>query len=160
MAVYEGKQGIASLREKIKLKSKMLVGESAEKITTHMVDESPLGVEVYPSRMGEVYNEVGDFKNSWNIGLGSPDKSVRSADAAGTAAVVDAIIKGKAYNFEETVFVTNNTDHAEKVEEGWESIGLRALRGWGDKEGYHVVENNVSSAVAILEAVAQKVSKL
>lgn len=77
MAVYEGKQGIASLREKIKLKSKMLVGESAEKITTHMVDESPLGVEVYPSRMGEVYNEVGDFKNSWNIGLGSPDKSVR-----------------------------------------------------------------------------------
>ena len=43
MAVYTGSQGIASLREKIKLKSKMLVGESLEKIATNLVDESPLG---------------------------------------------------------------------------------------------------------------------
>lgn len=160
MAVYEGKQGIASLREKIKLKSKMLVGESVEKITITLVDDSPLGAPYYQSKQGLVVNDVGDFKNSWSVGLGSIDSTVRPADTEGTAAVVDAIIKGKAYNFEETVFVTNNTDHAEKVEEGWESIGLRALRGWGDKEGYHVVENNTATAVAILEAVAQKVSKL
>ena len=157
MAVYEGKQGIASLREKIKLKSKMLVGESAEKITTHMVDESPLGVEVYPSRMGEVYNEVGDFKNSWVVGLGTPDLSTRAADTAGTAAVADAIVKGKRYNLEETNYVTNNKDHAKMVEDGWAD---NPEYGWKAKQGYHVVGNNVGSTVAILEAVAQKVSKL
>ena len=46
MAVYEGKQGIASLREKIKLKSKMLVGESLEKIAVTLVDESVEVVDV------------------------------------------------------------------------------------------------------------------
>ena len=49
MAVYSGSAGIAQLREKIKQKSKMLVGESAEKIAIYMIDESPLGVEVYPT---------------------------------------------------------------------------------------------------------------
>lgn len=160
MAVYSGSAGITQLREKIKQKSKTLVGESAEKVAIYMIDESPLGVEVYPSRMGEVYNDVGDFKNSWQVGLGSPDKSIRDADSAGTEAVADAIVKGKAYNFEDKVYVTNNVEHADKVEEGWESIGLRALRGWGDKDGYHVVRDGTTTAEAILVAVAEKVSKL
>ena len=157
MAVYEGKQGIASLREKIKLKSKMLVGESLEKIAVMLVDESPLGAEYYASKKGAIQNDVGDFKNSWTVGLGTPDLSTRAADSAGTAAVADAIVKGKLYNLEDITYVTNNVDHAEKVEDGWAD---NPEYGWKAKGGYHVVENNTGSAVAILEAVAQKVSKL
>ena len=63
MAVYEGSAGIKALRDKINLKSKMLVGESLEKIATHMVDESPLGAEFYRSKQGLIDNDVGDFKN-------------------------------------------------------------------------------------------------
>ena len=113
MAVYEGKQGIASLREKIKLKSKMLVGESLEKIAVTLVDESPLGAEYYASKQGAIQNDVGDFKNSWVVGLGTPDLSTRAADTAGTAAVADAIIQGKRYNFQEVNYITNSKDYAE-----------------------------------------------
>ena len=163
MAVYEGKQGIASLREKIKLKSKMLVGESLEKITTHMVDESPLGAKFYKTGAGAlvvsglVQNDQGDFKNSWNVGLGTPDPSTRVADTAGTAAVAEAIVKGKRYNLEEEVYVTNNVDHADKVEEGWRD---NPEYGWKAKDGYHVVSKNITTAKSILEIVADKVSKI
>lgn len=157
MAVYEGKQGIASLREKIKLKSKMLVGESLEKIAVTLVDESPLGAPYYQSKQGLIANDVGDFKNSWSVGLGSIDPTVRPADTEGMGAVLDAIHKNKSYNLEDTTYVTNSIDHAKTVEQGWDD---NPEYGWKAKGGYHVVENNVSSAVAILEAVAQKVSKL
>ena len=72
-------------------------------------------------------------------------------------AVLDAIHKNKAYNLEDTTYVTNSIDHAKMVEEGWDD---NPEYGWKAKGGYHVVENNAGSAVAILEAVAQKVSKL
>lgn len=159
MAVYEGSAGIKALRDKINLKSKMLVGESLEKIATHMVDESPLGAEYYasPTLDRNIKNDVGDFKNSWNVGLGVPDPSIRAADTAGTAAVADAIVKGKRYNLEEEVYVSNNVGHADKVEEGWRD---NPEYGWKAKDGYHVVGNNIGAAEAILEAVAQKVSKL
>ena len=157
MAVYEGKQGIAALKAKIAMKSKKLVGESLEKIAVMLVDESPLGAEYYASKQGAIQNDVGDFKNSWTVGLGTPDLSTRAADSAGTAAVADAIVKGKLYNLEDITYVTNNVDHAEDVEQGWDD---NPEYGWKAKGGYHVVENNASSAVAILEAVAQKVSKL
>ena len=157
MAVYTGSKGIASLREKIKLKSKMLVGESLEKIATTLVDESPLGAPYYQSKQGLVVNDVGDFKNSWSVGLGVVDPTVRSADTEGMGAVLDAIHKNKAYNLEDTTYVTNSIDHAKMVEDGWDD---NPEYGWKAKGGYHVVGNNVGSAVAILEAVAQKVSKL
>ena len=157
MAVYEGKQGIASLREKIKLKSKMLVGESLEKIAVTLVDESPLGAPYYQSKQGLIANDVGDFKNSWTVGLGTPDLSTRAADTAGTAAVADAIVKGKRYNLEDITYVTNNVDHAEKVEDGWAD---NPEYGWKAKQGYHVVGNNIGAAKAICEIVAQKISKI
>lgn len=157
MAIYEGSQGIAALKAKINKKSKLLVGESLEKIAIHLVDESPLGAEYYASTQGAVQNDVGDFKNSWNVGLGSPDASIRAADTAGTAAVADAIVKGKLYNLEDTSFVTNNVDHAEKVEDGWDD---NPEYGWKAKEGYHVVGNNIGAAKAICEIVAEKVSKI
>ena len=159
MAVYEGSQGIASLREKIKLKSKMLVGESLEKIATTMVDESPLGAPYYQSpTLGEaIRNDVGDFKNSWQVAFDTPNKSIREANTEGTGAVVGAISVSKQYNLQDVAFVTNNVDHAEYVESGWDD---NPEYGWKAKGGYHVVENNIGSAVAILEAVAQKVSKL
>ena len=157
MATYEGSQGIAALKAKIKTKSKMLVGESLEKIAILLIDESPLGAEYYASTQGVIQNDVGDFKNSWNVGLGSPDASIRAADTAGTAAVADAIVKGKLYNLEDTSFVTNNVDHAEKVEDGWAD---NPEYGWKAKEGYHVVGNNIGAAKAICEIVAEKVSKI
>ena len=157
MAIYEGSQGIAALKAKITLKSKMLVGESLEKITVMLVDESPLGAEYYASTQGAIQNDVGDFKNSWSVGLGAVDPTVRSADTEGMGAVLDAIHKNKAYNLEDTTYVTNSIDHAQMVEQGWDD---NPEYGWKAKGGYHVVENNVGSAVVILEAVAQKVSKL
>ena len=157
MAVYEGSQGIASLREKIKLKSKMLVGESLEKIATTLVDESPLGAPYYQSKQGLIANDVGDFKNSWQVAFNTPNTAIREANAEGTGAVVSAISTSKLYNLEDAAFVTNNVEHAEDVEAGWDD---NPEYGWKAKGGYHVVGNNVGSAVAILEAVAQKLSKL
>ena len=157
MAVYEGSQGISALKAKINAKSKLLVGESLEKIATLLVDESPLGAEYYASTQGAIQNDVGDFKNSWNVGLGVADTSTRAADSAGTAAVADAIVKGKLYNLEDITYVTNNVDHAEKVEDGWAD---NPEYGWKAKEGYHVVANNVGAAKAICQIVAEKVSKI
>ena len=157
MAIYEGSQGISALKAKINAKSKLLVGESLEKIATLLVDESPLGAEYYASTQGAIQNDVGDFKNSWNVGLGVADTSTRAADSAGTAAVADAIVKGKRYNLEEVNYVTNNVDHAEMVEDGWAD---NPEYGWKAKEGYHVVGNNVGAAKAICEIVAEKVSKI
>lgn len=157
MATYNGSKGIASLKEKIALKSKLLVGESVEKITITLVDDSPLGAPYYQSKQGLVVNDVGDFKNSWSVGLGSIDPTVRPADTEGTAAVVDAITKGKLYNLQDEVYITNSKEYAQMVEEGWED---NPEYGWKAKDGYHVVGNNKGTAVAILEAVAQKVSKL
>ena len=157
MAVYEGSRGIAALLQKIETKTKLLVGESAEKIATALVDDSPLGAEYYASKQGLIQNDVGDFKNSWNVGLGTPDPSTRVADTAGTAAVADAIVKGKRYSLEEEVYVTNNVDHAEMVEEGWRE---NPEYGWKAKDGYHVVSKNITTAKSILEIVADKVSKI
>ena len=157
MAVYSGSAGISQLREKIKQKSKMLVGESAEKVAIFMVESSPLGVEYYRSKQGLIQNDVGDFKNSWAVGLGDSETITRPADAAGTAAVADAIVKGSQYNFQDQVFVTNSVDHAGMVEEGWRD---NPEYGWKAKEGYHVVRDGTTTAEAILEAVAEKVSKL
>lgn len=157
MAIYEGSQGIAALKAKINAKSKMLVGESLEKITTLLVDESPLGAPYYASKQGAIQNDVGDFKNSWTVGLGSPDLSTRAADTAGTAAVADAIVKGKRYNLEEVNYVTNNKDYAEMVEDGWKD---NPEYGWKAKDGYHVVGKNIGAAKAICEVVAEKVSKI
>ena len=157
MAVYSGSAGIAQLREKIKQKSKMLVGESAEKVAVFMVESSPLGVEYYRSKQGLIQNDVGDFKNSWVVGLGDSETITRPADAAGTAAVTDAIVKGSQYNFQDQVFVTNSVDHAGMVEDGWRD---NPEYGWKAKEGYHVVRDGTTTAEAILEAVAEKVSKL
>ena len=100
---------------------------------------------------------MGDYKNSWSVGLGAVDPTVRSADTEGMGAVLDAIHKNKSYNLEDTTYVTNSIDHAKMVEQGWDD---NPEYGWKAKGGYHVVENNTGSAVAILEAVAQKVSKL
>lgn len=157
MAVYSGSAGISQLREKIKQKSKMLVGESAEKVAVFMVESSPLGVEYYRSKQGLIQNDVGDFKNSWVVGLGDSETITRPADAAGTAAVADAIVKGSQYNFQDQVYVTNSVDHAGMVEDGWRD---NHEYGWKAKEGYHVVRDGTTTAEAILEAVAEKVSRL
>ena len=157
MSVYSGSAGIAQLREKIKQKSKMLVGESAEKVAIFMVESSPLGVEYYRSKQGLIQNDVGDFKNSWAVGLGDSETITRPADAAGTAAVADAIVKGSRYNFQDQVYVTNSVDHAGMVEDGWRD---NPEYGWKAKEGYHVVRDGTTTAEAILEAVAEKVSRL
>lgn len=157
MATYEGSQGIAALKAKIRIKSKTLVGESLEKIAILLVDESPLGAPYYTSKQGNIKNDVGDFKNSWMVGLGTPNKASRDADAAGTAAVADAIIQGKRYNLEEVSYVSNNIGHADDVEDGWKD---NPEYGWKAKDGYHVVGNNIGAAKAICEIVAQKISKI
>ena len=157
MATYEGSQGIAALKAKIKTKSKMLVGESLEKIAILLIDESPLGAPYYASKQGNIENDVGDFKNSWMVGLGLPDTSSRDADAAGTAAVAAAIVKGKMYNLEEVNYVSNNIGHADDVEYGWKD---NPEYGWKAKDGYHVVGQNIGAARAICELIATKVSKI
>ena len=72
MAVYSGSAGISQLREKIKQKSKMLVGESAEKVAVFMVESSPLGVEYY--RSNTIYRSacwkfIGWYETKTRFGL-------------------------------------------------------------------------------------------
>jgi len=157
MATYEGSTGIKALKDKINLKSKLLVGQSIEKITTHMVDESIIGAEYYRSTKGNIQNDNGQYKNSWSVGLGFPSMTAREGDTTGASAIADGIVKGGLYNLEENSYITNNTDYAQMVEEGW---GDNPEYGWKAKSGYHIVANNIGSAQAIVEAVAQKVSKM
>lgn len=157
MATYSGKSGIEALRKKVALKSKMLVGESATRIATHLVDESPLGSPYYNSKMGLVMNDVGDYKNSWVVSLNGADAGTRTADTTGAAAVADAIHKGKIYNLQESVFITNSTPQAYNIEVGWED---NPTYGWKAKAGYGVVKGSKSTAIGILEGVALKVSKM
>ena len=137
----------------------MLVGESLEKIAILLIDESPLGAEYYasPALDRNIKNDIGDFKNSWMVGLGLPDTSSRDADAAGTAAVAAAIVKGKMYNLEEVNYVSNNISYADDVEYGWKD---NPEYGWKAKDGYHVVGQNIGAAKAICELIATKVSKI
>lgn len=157
MAVYSGTSGIEQLKAKIRLKSKKLVGESAEKIAIALVDDSPLGAEYYHSLEGNVENDVGDFKNSWTVGNGSPDPTSRHADPTGSSAIANAIAQGKAYNLQSKVYVTNNVEHAGMVEHGWDA---NPVYGWEAKDGYHTVRENIGTANLILTAVAAKVSLL
>ena len=158
MAIYEGVAGIAQLKDKIKQKSKLLVGESAEKVAIHLIDNSVIGAPYYSVKGADaVENDEGDFKNSWKVGLGSADPTIREADPAGTAAIADAIVKGKSYNMQDKVYITNNVGHAELVEEGWDD---NPIFGWQAKDGYHLVRDSETTATAILQAVASKVSKM
>lgn len=157
MAVYDGVAGIAQLRAKIKLKSKMLVGQSAEKIAILLVDDSPVGAEYYSSNIGAVENDAGDFKNSWTVSHGTPNLATRHADPTGSGAIANAITQAKTYNLQSAVYVTNNVGHADKVEHGWEA---NPVYGWKAKDGYHTVRENTGTAKVILAAVAVKVSLL
>ena len=64
MATYEGSQGISALKAKIKTKSKMLVGESLEKIAILLIDESPLGAPYYASKQGNIQRQGGAGGNT------------------------------------------------------------------------------------------------
>ena len=157
MAVYEGSTGIKALRDKINLKSKMLVGESLEKINTHMVDESIIGADYYNSIKGQVENDNGQYKNSWCVGIGSPNNTTRTGDTTGASAVADGMVKAKLYNLEPESYITNSADYAQLVEEGWND---NPEYGWKAKSGYHIVSNNVGASEALLYAVALKVSQM
>lgn len=157
MAVYSGAAGIAALRKRVLQKSRLLVGESVQAITERLVDESPVGLETYPSKFGNVTNIAGDFKNSWSVGLGYVNDTVRGPDKTGAGAISGAMLVGRFYNLESSVFITNSTEHASEVEHGW---GDRPEHGWHARKGYNVVANNTEIAVAILHAVAGKVSTL
>ena len=124
MADYKGSQGISALREKIKLKSKLLVGESVEKIAITLIDDSPLGAEYYasPTLDRNIKNDVGDYKNSWVVEFNYKSRVVRSADPSGTGAVLDAMSKASTYNLQDVVYITNFTPQAKPVEEGWKTI--------------------------------------
>lgn len=157
MASYSGSNGISQLRAKLHQKSKLLVSESVEKITVSLIDNSPVGVEYYPSKQGMVFNDAGDYKNSWAVGLGVPNMEVREADPSGAGAIADAIATSSRYDFQDRVFITNSVEHAEQVEDGWKD---NPEYGWKAKDGYRVVANHESIAKAIVEAVALKVSQL
>lgn len=157
MAVYSGIKGITALRAKVKQKSKMLVGESATKLATVVTDASPVGAPYYASNKGAISNDQGDFKNSWVVGLGVSESITRPADSTGAASIADAIVKGKSYNLQEFVYLTNDIDHAVMVENGWQD---NPEYGWKAKGGYSVVGSNIGVAKTILNLVAEKVSKI
>lgn len=157
MATYSGKAGVEALKKKIALKSNLMVGESTTRVATLLVDASPLGSPYYNSKQGLILNDVGDYKNSWKVSLNGYDAGTRVADRTGAAAVADAIHQGKIYNMQERVFITNSTEQAYNIENGWED---NPTYGWKAKAGYGVVKHNKQAAIGILEAVAFKVSKM
>lgn len=157
MATYVGTAGIEALKQKNRLKSKLLVGETVTKTVTILTDDSPLGAEYYNSKQGLIQNDVGDFKNSWSVGFNIPDPTTRAADTTGAGSIVDGIVKGNRYNLQETVFITNSVDHAAQVENGWKD---NPEYGWKAKDGYHVVSKNVDTVIYLMNLVALKVSRL
>ena len=157
MATYQGSSGLKRLREKIDLKGKLLVGQVAEKLATHLTDESPVGSRFYNSILGSVENDAGDFKNSWVVSFNDVNKGTRWADPTGSASIAEAIVQGSRYNFEEKVYITNSTEQADNVENGWDD---NPVYGWSEKDGYHIVANSKDVAEALLISVANKVSKM
>lgn len=157
MATYEGSTGIKALKDKINMKSRMLVGESLEKITVHMTNVSVIGAEFYRSVKGNIENDNGQYKNSWVVGLGTPSLVTREGDTTGAASVADAITKATRYNLEPSSYITNNTDYAQMVETGWND---NPEYGWKAKDGYHVVAKNIGAVQAILLMTATKISKM
>lgn len=155
MGKYSGLQGIASLKDKIRKKSNKLVADSAFAITQMIIDESPVGSEMYysPTLMDVVDNEVGDFKNSWSVGIGKVNYETRDADPTGADAFISAEIDLMKYNLESNVYVTNSIEYAGNVEDGWLD---NPTYGWKAKEGYKVVEKNIDNAVAILYQTANR----
>lgn len=155
MATYTGSTGIKNLRDKINRDSKRLVGNVIEGVTKLMVDESPVGEAFYPSKDGGVFNDEGDYKNSWAVGLGHVNPEVRAADTTGSAAIAEGIIAASRYDLEDKVYITNSRDHAENVEYGW---GANPEKGWKPKEGYKVVTNNIGAAKTIVEITASSLA--
>lgn len=157
MAKYSGSQGIEALRKKIKLKSETLMRETSLSILNFVVDTSPIGAPIYNSKSGAVYNDVGDYKNSWTLGIGVARPVVRDGDASGAYAIRDGNLTMRNYKLEDKIYITNATGHAKNVEFGWEA---NTEYGWKPKDGYHVVAQTTPTAIAIANAVAIKVGKM
>lgn len=158
MATFKGKAGIEALIRKVEAQSKVLVMATEVGLTHHLIEESPVGIELYPSRIGFVQNTPGDFKNSWAVGNGSENRVVRGPDASGSDAYVSAITDALKYDFEETVYVTNCVPHADLVEDGWNTMNdpSRGFRGWEDRDGYHVVAKAEADVGRILQDAIKK----
>ena len=134
--------------------------ESVENVTTMIVEASVVGEAVYPSKMGAFTNdEVGEYKNSWMVGIGTPDTSTRGGDISGGEAINEAKDSMALYDFEEDIYITNNTVQAEMIEDGWnsEKSPMRADLGWKDKSGYGIVSGNVGRAKSIILETFEKV---
>jgi hypothetical protein len=158
MAEYKGSQGIAALKKKLELQANMLGQLAAMSVARHIVDESPVGVDIYPSAVGGVENDPGDFKNSWKVGVGAVDYDIREADASGLGAYAEAPTDAARFDHrrQDEIYVTNSVDHAGQVENGWYASDDpdRIALGWEDRDGYHVVQNNKDKMVGILKDVA------
>lgn len=152
MATYSGQSGIDELKAKIRKKSEQLVQESTKQILTLIVDESPLGIDVYNSKHGPIYNDIGDFKNSWTVGIDGVDTSTRDADKYGAGALAAGYSTIKTYTLQNNIYVTNSIEYAKQVEYGWTE---NPSYGWRAKDGYHVVSSNVGIALSILQNVAK-----
>lgn len=157
MTTYKGSEGIRQLRKKIKDKQQLLMRETITSVTTFIVDASPVGAPMYNSRLGKIENDVGDYKNSWAVGLGKPNLVVRVGDASGGMAISSALSKSLSYNDEDKVYITNNTSHAVNVENGWVA---RPDLGWKAKSGYNTVALATPTIQLMTQAIALKVSKL
>lgn len=142
MAVYEGKAGIAALRDKIKNQSETLVREIAKGLVENLVehgqdyigDTTYAGVE-FPD------NDPGRFVNSWYTGDDVPSLGFsRNGDRSG----IDSISQAQFLKVDlgKTISVVNSTPEAIFIEKlGWNTsdIPSREQYGWDDKNPYSPV---------------------
>jgi len=156
MAVYKGKESLRVLKTKLKRQSTELLQRSVERVVETLVDNSPVGAQTYHSKLGTIYNDQGDYKNGWAVGVNTVSSETRGADTSGSGAIADAIAESRNVTLKSKIYITNNVDHAANVEYGWEE---NDLYGWNAKAGYEVVENTRDQIKALLVSTAIEVFK-
>lgn len=158
MASFSGKGGIAALKAKIRDQGRSLIQEAVLDITENIVDNTPVGKDIYHSKVvGEVFNEEGDLKNNWAINFNIiQNNPINQADVTGSGSIVDAFNMLVQYDGQETIYLTNNMDYADQVENGYPD---RPEFGWKSRDGYHFVKSSEGYAKVALIKAARELSK-
>lgn len=159
MATYKGVKGVQELADSIHDKLRSVVARSGSAIALELIETSEqvgaIGAESYPTKVGEVYNEVGDYINNWHVST-TVRSNLNPPDPLASDARIDAIEFERSYELGKSVYIYNTVEYAENVEEGWPEM---PELGWKSREGYNVFGIVAENVDEILVKVATSVSK-
>jgi hypothetical protein len=107
---------IRRINERNKQKLGEVVKEAVRDLAGQMIDNSPV--------------KSGQFKNNWKGSIGAMDTDA-SAEADPTGAAAKASIETALENWKpgETIFVSNSTSYANRIEHGWSGAAPTGVVG-------------------------------